>query len=506
MYIPYFFSDEDKHTVINCRNIENGEHKTFLLDHRPWLIVRPFRYHHGTEEETIDSLRRVFKTNFVEKKDDYYLLSNYDSHDYIENDYKEVIPLPRNYTTKIVFAKKRYYNLFRGDGEWTDEKGHDYPDMAKYHLFLTEDSNGNVMYKKASEPRFQMLTEVVWETLSLEVDIIFTTIRPEKFEFNLPDSTDYAWISPYWREGIENMDYWYEKNKKNLYLLSYMSSRNLSDVLAVNTREEWGILTDDIFLSTDTGMYGKARVNRYNRNFSIPGKYRKVYVYNLGDILLSKMTDLPDKHTDKAYSLFKHLTDFPYIISSLYNSEAINPGSFTVPESCVYLNEKYMFTLKPLYQFEPVKNYEYIIILGEGSYLTFMTKTQECDFVGQHPLCKPLFSAAKKAIKTYMMWDSQNNNANISIIANMIDKTEETLAIPVVINQYNYKRYYEIIPDHIKEDFKTHKIKEFNTRYWLTDTGVASLYDPIEVDRQSYAYIYDLLKQLDNIKRVYIDR
>lgn len=502
MYIPYFFSDEEGQTIINCRHIETGEYKSFVSEHRNWIIVKPFKYHHETEEEVIDSLKKVFMTNHVKKYEDYYILSHYDCHEYNESDYKEVIKLPSNYTTKILLNHRRYFNLFSEKDEWTSEKGRNYPDIESHHLFITEDSNGNTMYKFADESKYQILTQIVWEDISEKVDVIFTTLRRSSFEFEIPEKTDYAWISPYWRENIEDMDEWYKENIKDLFLLMYMSSRNMSDILWINSREDWNLLTDDIFLSKDLGMYGKSRVTRYNRNYAVPGKYRNIYVYGLGQILINYMKNAGDKNTSTAYNLSSGLIQFPHIVSSLYNNETVTPIPFVVPENAIYLNEKYLFTISPLQNITPKSRVEYMIVIGEGSYMTFNQKTQDFKVYGQHPLCRPLFPAAKKAVRNYMMWDSQGGDANIRIISDMVDKNEETLAIQVLVNQFNYTKYIHLLPEDIKKKFGNGKISEYNFRVWMTNRNFVSLYDSSQVDGPSDSYIYDLLKQLDKIKQV----
>lgn len=502
MYIPYFFSDDDNQTTIHCRNIKTGEYKFFISEYRNWIIIKPFRYSYENEEDIIESLKRVFKTNQVKKYEEYYILSDYDNHNYIENDYKEVIKLPSNYTTKILLNNRRYFNLFSENDEWTSEKGTSYPDIESHHFFLTEDLNGNFIFKFANDSKFQILTPSIWENIYDRVDVIFTTIRRSKFTLVLPEKIDYAWISPYWRENIENMDEWYQKNIKDIFLLMYMSSRNVSDILWLNSREDWNILTDDIFISKDLGMYGKARLTKYNKNYAIPGKYRNIYVYNLGEILKNHMKNCTDHNTEIAYRICNSLSKFPYIVSSIYNNESVSPAVFSIPENSIYLNERYLFTISPLEGYKEFNKIEYVIVLGEGSYMTFDQKNQDFKVYGQHPLCRPLFAAAKKSIRNYMMWDSQGGDANIRIISDMIDKNEETLCIPTVVNQFNYKRYMDVLPEDIKTRFGNGTITEYVLNLWLTNKGLVGIYDPNIVDVPSNNYIYGLLKQIDKIKKV----
>ena len=211
------------------------------------IIVKPFKYNNETYNDIDDSLSRIFKTSHVVRNNDYYIITNYDEFNYIDINFNEVIKLPNNYTTKIILGNKRYYNIFKEDGEWTDSKGKEYPNISNHHLFLIEDSNGNLLFKKYQDEKYQILTMSIWTDIIEDIDIIFTTIRKDKFSFPVPNSTDYAWISPYWYDTIENLDEWYENNKKNLYLLSYMASRNISDILSCNSKNDWELLSDDIF-------------------------------------------------------------------------------------------------------------------------------------------------------------------------------------------------------------------------------------------------------------------
>lgn len=512
-FIPYKFHDdiEDEVTIVYCRGVENGELREFNLRQKSWLIVNPFRCPAQSEEEVLASLQKSFRTSYVfyDKDSDRYLVRDFDQTDFCEDDYKSVSFLPDSYTTKIVMNKRRYTSHFSDKGDWLEKKGGEYPKIENHHLLLTVDFQTDaLMCKKISEESFQPMTEGLWEEINNDIDIIFSNVRKSLFEDMLgakvPSRIDFAWISPQWNPNSIALDKWYHRNIEDIYKISYVSSRNLSQILSIESKKDWEYLTDDMILLIDLSLYETNKVNRFNRDYCIPGKYRNLYFYNIGDILLYLLENSYPScgKTDNIAGKFSHFTKWGDIMYNVYSYERLNPMKLSMPDVCIYMDHQYFVTVSPLGEnYTPQFKVDYMIVLVEGSYLTFNINTKKSIFKGKHPLCQPLFPAVKRSIENYMLCSARNFDVNIEAISDLTDKTKESLRIPAYITRANFNKYRSILEESVIEGFETGKHKEMEISTWLKDDGsVTSEYDPRENLNASNIHIQGVLHSLDKIE------
>lgn len=510
-FIPYKFHDEahDGLTMVYCRGIDTGVLREFKLRQKSWLIVDPFRYPTQSDEEALASLQRSFRTSSVsyDKESDRYLIRDFDQTDFCEDDYKSVSFLPDSYTTKIAMNKRRYYNLFSDKGEWTEDRGVEYPNMETHQLLLSVDPQTDALIcKRASEESFQTLTEDMWDEINDDIDIIFSNVRRSIFEDMLgatvPSRIDFAWISPQWNPDSVSLDVWYRKNLSDIYKISFMSSRNLSQILSIESKKDWEYLTDDMLLSIDLSLYETTKVNRFSKNYCIPGKYRNVYFYNMGDILL-RLLEVPScPKTINIWKKFSSLSKWSAIMSNVYSYERLNPMNLSLPEICIYMDYQYFVTVSPLGDdYEPQFKSDFMIALSEGSYLTFDINSKRSVFKGRHPLSQPLFPAVRRSIENYMLCSARNFDVNIEAISDLTDKTKESLRIPVYITRANFHKNKSILEESVIEGFEIGKFKEMEISTWLRNGGsVTSEYDPKENLNASNAHIQHVLHSLDKIE------
>lgn len=510
-FIPYkFYDDLDEGlTIVYCRGIESGSLNEFNLRQKSWLIVDPFRYSTQSDDEVLASLQKSFRTSavFYDKDSDRYLVRDFDQTDFCEDDYKSVSFLPETYTTKIAMNKRRYYNLFSDKGEWTENKGVEYSKMESHQLLLSVDPKSEtLMYKLVSGDNFENFTEEIWDSINQDIDIIFSNVRRSVFEemlgAKIPSRIDFAWISDQWNADNLSLDVWYGKNIEDIYLISYMSSRNLSQILNIESKKDWEYLTDDMLLSIDLSLYETTKCNRFSKNYCVPGKYRNLYFYKMGDILLRLLELSSCSKTVNIWKRFLSLSKWSSIISNVYSYERLNPINFTLPESCIYMDHQYFVTATPLEEnYTPVFRADYMIVLSEGSYLTFDISNKKSVFKGRHPLCQPLFPAIKRSIENYMLCSAKNFNVNIEAICDVTDKTKDSLRIPIYITSANFNEHKRLLDEHTIEKFETGKLKELEVSAWLNIKGIITTeYNPKETLYASNIYIQNILHSLDKIE------
>lgn len=513
-FIPYKFNDEsqDGLTVVYCRGTETGTLREFNLRQKSWLVVDPFRYPTQSDDEILTSLQKSFRTSavFYDKESDRYLVRDFDQTEFNEDDYKSVSFLPDTYTTKIAMNKKRYYNLFTSNGEWTDIKGDGYPDMKKHQLLLSTDPKTDALiYKRVSDDNFENLTEEIWEFINGEIDIIFSDVKCSTFEellgSKVPSRIDFAWISDQWNPNNLDLDVWYALNDDDIYLISFMASRNLSHVLNIETKNDWEYLTDDMLLQIDLSLYETTKCNRFDKNYCIPGKYRNLYFYNMGEILLRLLENVQCSKTINIFKRFSVLSKWSSIISNVYSYEKLNPHNLILPEACIYMDYQYFVTITPLDDrygtLSPFFKVDYMIALSEGSYLTFDINNKKSVFKGKHPLSQPLFPAIRQAIGNYMLCSAKNFNVNIEAISDMIEKSKESLRIPIYITTANFVKHRSLLDEETLEKFQDGRLKEKEISVWLKDKGtITTEYDPKETLYASNIYIQNVLHSLDKIE------
>lgn len=507
LFIPYKFHDnlDLKETEVFCRETKTSEFRKFTLGEHNWMIVDPFKYLLETEEEKVASLERTFKTTTVfYNSRDRYLIKNYNTSSYNEGDYKSVSFLPEVYPTKISMNQKRFYNLFTENGEWTSDRGHGYSDMQSYHILIKKTDDGNILYRRISEKKYQVLTKSLWVEIKNDVDIIFSTISRSHFKgeiTTIENEKDYVYVSPKWLSGYDSIDSWYADNISNLYELSFLSSRNISDIVRIDSKKGWELITDDIMLSINMSLYESPKTNRFPRNYSSPGKYTKAYRYRLGEFLLRLMEGSTCKNTLEIWKTFCKLGKWNPIISNIFNYERLSPNSFVIPDSCIYIDNEYIITRAPLKYIDHYDQVDYIAVLSEGSYITFDLGKMKTIFKGSHPLCQPLFSAGKRCIENYMLLSAKNSDVNIEDISDLTDKTSESLKILTTITPNNLEKYQDILPLDLVNRVSQGELSSIEVPMWLgKSTGsVTTVYDPEICIKSSNVYLDSLMHSLDKI-------
>lgn len=508
LYIPYKFYDDPikKQTTVFCREVNSSKYREISLENSTWLILDPFRYPFESIEEKIVTLERVFKTNSVEYIScDRFLIKNYSMIDFNENDYKYVSVPPETYTTKIAINQKRFYNLFTEKEEWTNQRGSGYADMQDYHMIIKETSDGNILYRRISDQRYQIFTRSLWNEIKDSIDIIFSNLPKNVFETEicqLDNSKDYVFINENWMKNYDNIDEWYISNISKVYELSFLSSRNISDILSINTRKEWEFLTDDIILSVNPSLYESPKVNRFLKNYCTPGKYKQLYKYSIGEYLLRLMEGSNCKTTLDIWKIFSKLGQWNSIISNIFNYERLNPDVFMMPDSCVYIDNEHLMTRIPLDEVRSIECIDYVILLAEGSYITFDVNEKKTTFNGAHPLCRPLFLAGKRCIENYMLCSAKNFDVDIEAISDLTDKNAESLKILITITKYNLKKYQDILPRDLVERISNGELNSIEVPIWLGKTvnSVTTVYDPKICIKSSEIYLDSLMYALDKIR------
>lgn len=516
-YIPYKFIDskETSETIVFCREIESGFFKQFFLPAGKWIIIDPFRYENETIDEIKLSLKKIFQTSSVyyESSWDRFVISDYDGRNYDENNFKSSLVLPNNYRSKIVMNKKRFYNLFSSDGEWLNERGSGYFGMEKGHLFLYQSLDGTWYSRTAIDPLGEWRIATGDSAINFEdTDVIFSSTRIEvfekAFEVNIPPKVDYihlrtsAFIDE--RSNNENflfnerIDEWYEKNIRSLYTISFLSSRNLSEIL-LQTEKEWKELADDISLGLDPSLYGGRKITRFHRNFSNRGKYNKVYFYGMGDILLALMGRSLVPRTKMLAENLSGVSFLSEVIWNFFALEDLDPEKFLLPNSAVYMDKQFLVTYKQLDGIgEPHHTYDYMVVIGDGSYIVFDKKIDKTLFYGSHQLCNPIFPAVKKCIEKYIICKAHDYEAKIDAICRLTEKDEVSLRSDIEVTQRNVIDYQKYLSsDEIEKIRKDEKVL---LSLWLvSEEKSISHYEKTRVMGGSTEYIHTILQRLDRI-------
>ena len=539
-YIPYKFHDssEPYNTTVHCRGIDKDDYRSFKLVNSPCIIVEPFVYEDADESVLTTSLKKEFRTSKVTiiggeiKSSPPYLIKDYSVSDFKEDDYKFSKVMGDDYTTMIALNKKRFFNLFTKNGDWTSERSVDYDSAQKHHIIITYNSAlEHLMYKRASgasasgdgsDPSlpFQILSTKQWKEMMDDVDIIFTDLTRKEFEdivvFEVPNRIDFASVDPSWLAGYTGLHTWYTENIEDLYRLAFISSRNMSDLVSISDRRGWKHLTDDILLSLNLDIYKSPSVEKFNTHHCVPGRYSNVYVYHLGDILL-KFLELggSDGLNHHAWKFFRKFGRWNFVISEVFNRYILNPLKFSLPDQCFYMDESYIFTYEPITtNFEPCKKIDYMIALCEGSYITFNGSDKSCVFKGTHPLAKPLFPAVKKAVENYMLCNSRNFDVNIEAITDMADKNKSSLSIPITVTKSNLEMYRDILDPSLIEKFDLNKVSLETINVWVRKCDsedcldspspgltISCTYDGDRSIPIAEAHIRDVLYRLDRLEQ-----
>lgn len=518
-FIPFKFFDNPikKNTEVYCRGVETGVFKEFNLRYSSWAIVDPFRYPSETDDEKIHFLQKIFETsNVFYDPCDRYLIKNYRNTSLDENNFKYISYLPNNYITKIVMNKKRYYNLFSEDGDWTNERGSGYKNMQHHHILIKKGDDNKLHYKKVGDTHFEVLNYQIWTLLVDDIDLIFTQIPLLELEdylkTKIENNIDYVYISSKWISrdcasdtsgaSFSSIEQWYVDNISSIYEISFLSSRNISDIVSIENKKDWEKITEDIIASINIPLYESPKVNRVLKNYAISGKYNNVYCYRLGDYLLKLLENTDCKETLEIWKKFSRLGKWGNIISNIFNYERLDPLDFSIPETCIYIDNEIIITRNPIISIQYTSIVEYCIIIAEGSYITFNSITNKSNFHGLHPLCNSSIMAGKRCIENYMLCSAKKFDVKLEAISNLTDKTPESLKIMVKITPSNLGKYQRVLPSYIVEKFDRDEIKEITIPMWFGETvnDFTPIFDPQISLRTSNLYLDHLMHLLDRIK------
>lgn len=508
-YIPFKFQDcpESGLTNVHCRSVESGVYKEFTLPKSQWLVVDPFRYPQESEEEKLSALETSFGTSHVyHDPSDRFLVKNYLLKNFQESDFKSIYRLPNKYTTKIAMNGKRFYNLFSDDAKWIDERGRSYKDLQDHHILVKRNPSGEYFFRRPSDESFTVLDKEIWDMLNDTIDIFFSEIPQHEFENDfstkIAGSTDYAHIAYGWISENQSLDKWYTENIRDLYNLSFLSSRNISDIVKIETSKEWSLLTDDILLSTDLSLFDTSKITRFPTDYCQVGKYVNVFKYRIGDLLLYLMSQSTCRGTLDIWKKFKDLSKWNSVIANIFNYEKLNPQEFIFPESCVYIDNEYMFTTRQLEDITHVGFYDLVVIVSEGSYITYSMSSKSSSFHGIHPLCKPLFEAGKRCIEKYMVCLAKRIDIKPDSISELTDKTPESLRINITVTRNNINKYESLIPSEIVRSLDRREITDIEVPMWLGKnmTELVNVYDPVNTVKSSNQYLDHLMHLMDKIR------
>ncbi len=517
-YIPYKFVDskENSETIVFCREIESGFFKQFSLPAGKWIIVDPFRYENETIDEIKLSLKKIFQTSSVYYEPDWdrFVISDYDSTNYDENNFKSSLVLPKNYRSKIVMNKKRFYNLFSSDGQWLNERGSGYFGMEKNHIFIYQSVDKSWYSRTAIDPlnEWKAIDGGSIDLFFKDTDIIFSSTPVEVFEkaFNIhiPIKVDYIYLkasvftedrsnheNPFFNEKI---DEWYNNNIRSLYTVSFLSSRNLSEIF-LQTEKEWKELADDISLGLDPSLYKGQKITRFHRNFSNRGKYNKVYFYRMGDIMLALMNR---SLVPRTKVLADNLMGVSFLSEAIWNFfalENLDPEKFLLPNSAVYMDKQFLVTSKQLDGIgEPYYSYDYMVVIGDGSYIVFDKNIDKTIFYGSHQLCNPIFPAVKKCIEKYIICKAHDYEAKIDAICRLTEKDEISLRSNIEVTKRNMIDYQNYLSSTERE--KLNRNENVMLSLWLiSEEKLISHFDKTKVTSGSTDYIHTILQRLDRI-------
>jgi hypothetical protein len=508
-FIPFkFFDNSEKNiTEVYCRGVETETFIKFTLRASSWLIVDPFRYTCETDEEKIAALQILFGTTYVSHDPcDRFLVKNYIPNNVNESDFKYISYLPNSYSTKIAMNKKRYYNLFTESGEWTEERGRGYKNMQNHHLLIKVGRDMKIEYKKPGDSRYEVLTSEIWTLLADDIDLIFSDMPKEyietQLEIHFENNIDYCQIAEGWIPEDGTLQNWYNDNISGLYEMSFLSARNISDIVCIDSSASWAQLTEDILLSVNIPLFETAKTNRFPKNFAAHGKYTGVYCYRLGDYLLKLMESSTCKDTIEMWKKFSRLSKWSNVIGELFNYNRLNPLEFILPENCIYIDNNYIFMKTQIPLIEHIAIYDYTIVMAEGSYITFNISTKKSKFHGLHPLCRPLFTAGKRCIENYMLCSARNFEIKTEAISDLTDKTSDSLKIMVQVTPANLAKYQRYLPRNIIEKFDKGGIDEMTVFMWFGESmnELTTIFDPSVCIKTSNQYLDHLMHMLDKIR------
>lgn len=529
-YVPYKYAKivDSNEVQIFARGIERDDRKVFTHQSSDWLVVDPHRYVGENEEDIRRMLAGQFQTSSVsfDDKSSRFIVRNspvpigHNAFNINESDFRSLIQLPDNYTTHIIMNGKRFYNNIDATGKWLNSR------QAKshqtHHYFATATE-----FCRAVDPQHAKSYKSFRHAVSNgDVDIVFANIDQDDFERiygHLPIEVDYVQIpsasTTIRVKTINDITAWYVENIARLYKLSFISSRNLSDVWPQN-KESSKRIAEDILLGLNLSLYSGNSI-LYDvtlpQSFGIRGKYSNVYFYKIGYVLRNLLQESADSLTNYVGKSLEGIEDFSDIISYIFMSTKLAPGDFTLPPHAFYFDRQILCSSAPILQddYEITReNVDYVIVLGAQSMIKCVKSSNHSHylnagndqddhiiFTGLHHICTPLFPAALKAVRDYALGMMYNSLMDWEILVRFVDSHSSSFEIHLAITRANLDHYrYLLTPEEIETIIKKDEILSIST--WLTSTDNHELtrtFDAVKTTVPSLNYIKRVLGTLDLI-------
>lgn len=528
-YIPYkYVKTPDRDEIrIYTRGVDRDERKVFTHPSNKWIIVDPHRYPDEGTDDRLRMLAAQFQTTsitFDERSDRFIIRDSpitvgYRSFEIDDSDFKSLTVLPDAYATHIIMNGKRFYNSIENNGEWLDDrkaKSH-----QSHHYFLSEKE-----FCRAMDPTHPK-SPSVFKGVEKDVDIVFTSLTSDRLSEiygDMPPEIDVVHIpsSPkFVMNSLLEISTWYIENIRQLYSLSFIASRNLSDVWPQN-KETSKLIAEDILLGLNLSLYNGLVSERLPPSYGVKGKYTDSYFYQIGPVLKGL---LEDSACDKTSYVGKSLTGiemFNDVIASIYLSSKLEPREFELPESTYYFDRRILCSSVPLHHKDydvTFEHVDYTIIFGAQSMIKCIKSSNSSHrlnnqvggngidqedhiiFTGIHHICRPLFPAAYKVVKDYAIGMMYGDLPNWDMLAKIVEKTQSNFEIKLSVNESNIDQYRHLLtPSEIKLVEKKGDKLPIST--WLTsmeNSEISRVFDAGKNVVPSLNYIKRILSTLDII-------
>ena len=532
-YIPYrYFQVPERNEIrIFTRGVEKDDRKTFVHTSSRWIIIDPHHYIDETDDDIMKMLSSQFQTTSVAYDErsrrfvvkDSTMPLGADSFSVDEQFFKSVNVLPDNYTTHIVMNQKRFYNCFESDGSWLTSR--QAKNHQSHHYFLTKEE-----FCKATNPTQTQGPKSFRKALH-DVDIIFSNLDQDSIERlygGIPNEIDFVRVPQIDEDSSKaliEIGVWYSENIAQLYKLSFISSRNLSDVWPQN-KEISRKIAEDILLGLNLSLYsnnGVVIADRIPESFGERGKYSNVHFYQISTVLRKLLEESTDPITHEVGVSLEGIENFSDIITTIFLSQRLLPAEFMIPEDSVFYFDRRVLCSTERLPIEdygvPTENVDYAIVLGAqsmikciksnnfGHRLNESTRSSTLDQedhiipIGIHHICQPLFPAAWKAVKRYAIAMMYDYKTEWEMITRFVDQTGPDFEIDVIVTSSNIDQYKYLL-DSEELELMEKKNVELKISVWLTGVEANQLsrkFEHVRTIAPSLSYIKRVLRVLDLI-------
>lgn len=538
-YIPYRYVKVPgrEEVRIFTRGVDRDDRKTFVHSTSKWIIIDPHRYIDETDDDILKMLATQFQTSSViyDENSDRFIVKDStipigsDSFAIEEQSYRSVVVLPDSYTTHIIMNSKRFYNSLEAngstDGTWLNSRQS--KNHQGHHYFLTSKE-----FCKATDPTHTQGPKSLRKLLP-DVDVIFSNLDQETAETiygGFPTEIDFvrvSHISDDSPKALTELGVWYAENISQLYKLSFISARNLSDVWPQN-KDISRKIAEDILLGFNLSLYsgnGVMIAGRIPESFGTRGKYSNVYVYQVSNVLRGLLEKSEDPLTRDVGALLDGIENFSDIINTIFLSPKLAPEDYVIPNDNVfYFDQHILCSTERLYASEynaTIEKVDYIIVLGAQSmikcikgsnsdhrlndesrmYLPVSDQEDHIIFTGIHHICRPLFPAVLKAVRGYAIAMMYNPHNEWEILTRLVDLTASNFEITIIVTDSNVDQYKYLLDDEEIEIMEKRNV-ELKISAWLTGMGTMELsrnFDQTKTVAPSLGYIKRILRVLDLI-------